>query len=387
MTHSPLFGRRVHITGSVSADTGVAAAAEVAKAREVVEGVATELVARGATFVVPVDAEKKRPDDRLPICFDWLVVEAIQRAKTIRPAWAPGPLLIAVQHHKTELQVPDEFAAAWDELRQSDDVQIENVAHWNMNGKRMEAQAHYGDILIALGGGEGVLFLANLYHDAGKPIIPLNFALVPPETGARQLFSIGLSSSRADQLFSAQRTSAHAWINRLNLTPRAKVSEHVGVILNLLEDLEPPRAFVVRLLNPKHDCFAAVEKYFETTVKPVVEGELGYRLCVVDGRQAYEYPRVDQEIFEKLHRSAVVIADITGGRPNCFIEMGYALGRRLPTMLLAQEGTEHPFDVTTFAGHHWTLDANEEDRRRAFLEHWNAIRSRPAVVPDAPLIA
>jgi hypothetical protein len=37
----------------------------------------------------------------------------------------------------------------------------------------MEAQACYGDILIALGGGEGegVLFLANLYHDAGKPVI------------------------------------------------------------------------------------------------------------------------------------------------------------------------------------------------------------------------
>lgn len=386
MQNSRVFGRRIHISGSISDDAGVAAPAEVMKAREVIEGLVAELVARGANFVAPIDAEKTRAIDQLPICFDWLVVEAIQKAKATRPASAPGPLLIAVQHHKTELQIPDEFAAAWDQLRQSDDVQIENVAHWNMGSKRMEAQACYGDILITLGGGEGVLFLANLYHDAGKPIIPLNFALVPPETGARRLFNIGLSSSRADQLFSPQQVSAHAWINRLNLTRRAEVSEHVGVILSLLEDLEPPRAFVVRLLNPKHDSFAAVEEYFETTIKPIVEGEFGYKLCVVDGRQAYEYPRVDQEIFEKLHRSAVVIADITGGRPNCFIEMGYALGRRLPTMLLAQEGTEHPFDVTTFAGHRWTLDQNEDDRRRAFLEHWDAIRSRPPVVPDAPLI-
>ncbi len=40
----------------------------------------------------------------------------------------------------------------------SDLVQIENAAHWNMNSKRMEAQARWGDILIALGGAEGVLF-------------------------------------------------------------------------------------------------------------------------------------------------------------------------------------------------------------------------------------
>ena len=44
-----------------------------------------------------------------------------------------------------------------------------------MASKRMEAQARWGDILIAIGGGEGVLFLANLYHDAGKPVIPVKF--------------------------------------------------------------------------------------------------------------------------------------------------------------------------------------------------------------------
>ena len=43
-----------------------------------------------------------------------------------------------------------------------------------MNSKRMEVQARWGDILLALGGSEGVLFLANVYHDAGKPVVPLN---------------------------------------------------------------------------------------------------------------------------------------------------------------------------------------------------------------------
>lgn len=387
MTRSHLFGRRVHIAGSISLDAAIASSGDVDQARAIVENLVSELTARGANFVVPVDAEKERPGDGQPICFDWLVLQSASKAKARRPPSAPGPFIVAVQHHKTELQIPAHFAEAWDELRQSDYVQIENVAHWNMNSKRMEAQSRYGDILIALGGGEGALFLANLYHEAGKPVIPLNLALCAADTGARRLFSIGLSSNLAHQLFGAQTASAHAWVNRLNLTARSTPADHVRGVLNLLEDLTPPQAFVVRLLDPSHEKYADVEAYFETTVKPVLEDELGFRLCVVDGRQRHDFARIDQEIFTKLHKSALVIADITGSRPNCFIELGYALGRRLPTILLAQDGTPHPFDVTTFAGHHWKLSMSASDRRKALLEHWAAVTSRPPIVPDTPLIS
>ncbi len=74
---------------------------------------------------------------------------------------------------------------------------------------------------------------------------------------------------------------------------------------------------------------------------------------MVNGNQAYEHARIDEEIFQKLHHSSVVLADITGMRPNCFIELGYALGRCLPTMLLAKRGNEHPFDIVSFSRLHW----------------------------------
>ena len=119
----------------------------------------------------------------------------------------------------------------------------------------------------------------------------------------------------------------------------------------------------------------------------MIEGELGYRLVVVDGRQAYDHARIDEEIFAKLHRSSVVLADITGARPNCFLELGYALGRGLPTMVMAQQGASLPFDITTLSGLHWATTGTAEDRRRAFREHWKAIRNRPPLVPVEPLIS
>jgi hypothetical protein len=387
ISKSSLFGRRIHFSGSVASDVSIVTTADVTHARELIACLTRELLARGASFVVPVDAEKRRQGDNLPICFDWLVLQTLRDNLESRPATAPNPLVIAVEHHKTEDQIPPEFHGLWDDLRGTDLIQIENASHWNMASKRMEAQARWGDILVSIGGTEGVLFLANLYHDAGKPVVPLNAKVVAAEVGSRKLFSMGLSSTQAPRLFQTISQSAHTWMNRINFTSRTPVPEQAKGIVELLETLERPSAFVVRLLNPNHEEHADVESYFDDVVRPIIEEELGYRMVVVDGRQKFEYARIDQEIFAKLHRSRVVLADITGMRPNCFLELGYAFGRGLPTMLMAKEGSTHPFDVQTFAGLHWKTSGTIDERRRAFREHWAAIQTRPPLVPAEPLIS
>jgi hypothetical protein len=174
----------------------------------------------------------------------------------------PGPLAVAVQHHKTEEQISDAYANLWDELRASPLVKIENAAHWNMASKRMEAQARFGDILIALGGAEGVLFLGNLYHDAGKPVVPLNLALCPEITGARRLYNFGLTRSQSRRLFQiAEDGDAHDWINKIRFPPRQSVPDRISVLIELLESLERPKAFAVRLLNPDLPDHADVQNF------------------------------------------------------------------------------------------------------------------------------
>ena len=388
MAKSPLFGRRIHISGSVANDLLLASTVDVETARELITILVRELVKRGANFVIPVDAEPTRKGDGLPICFDWLVWKAVKDNIIHRPQNVPGPFVVAVQHHKTEEQIPEDYLDLWDELRASQLLKIESAAYWNMNSKRMEAQARFGDVLIALGGDEGVLYLANLYHDAGKPIVPLNLPLCAETKGARRLYAFGLASAQTSRLFQiADNGDAHDWINRISFPRRQANSDRVAALIDLLESLERPKAFAVRLLNPDHEDYVSVQDFFDVVAKPVLEDELGYRLIVIDGRQTYDHARIDQEIFAKLHRSSVVIADITGTRPNCFLELGYALGRGLPTIVTVREGASLPFDIATFAGHHWKTTANADERRRAFREHWNAIRNRPTLVPTEPLIS
>ena len=128
MPRSPFFGRRIHISGSVSIDAAIASTADVVAARELIKAVTIELLALGATFVAPIDAENVRAVDDQPICFDWLIWETIGQNLHRRPADAGGPLVIAVQHHKNEDQVPAQFQLLWDHLRSSDRVKIESAA-------------------------------------------------------------------------------------------------------------------------------------------------------------------------------------------------------------------------------------------------------------------
>ena len=56
-------------------------------------------------------------------------------------------------------------------------------------------------------------------------------------------------------------------------------------------------------------------------------------------------------------------------------------------MLMAKEGSQHPFDIYTLSGLRWKTSGSLDERRRLFREHWDAIRNRPPLVPMDPLIS
>ncbi|WP_210451420.1 hypothetical protein [Pantoea ananatis] len=387
MTVSPLAGRRIHITGSVPESLEHASTHEVDSAREFIKSLVKKLVRIGVNFVIPIDAEKTRSVDGRPICFDWLVWNEVINQIHRRPEGVPGPCIIAVKHHKNEDQIPDEQISSWDDYCGTSYVKIESAAHWNMASKRMEIQARAGDILITIGGSEGVLFLANLYHDAGKPVIPLNYKIGKDTTGSRKIFEFALASVNSERLFkTTDGRGAHDWINRLSFPARKSIEERVSLVADLLENLTPPSAFFVCLMNKDHTDHLSVSNFCESVVKHVMETEFGYKMVIVDGSQGYEMAYVNQEVFTRLHRSCVVIADLTASRPNCFLELGYALGRGLPTMITAKIGTELPFDIHSVSAHLWQNDISIEEQRRLFRDHWASIRTRPPLVSAEPLI-
>ena len=384
---SPLFGRRIHITGSIDKNPDVASKVDVESARELVDELVGQLIKKGATFVVPVDAEPLRKSDNLPICFDWLVWETIKKYLENRPSEACTPLAIAIQHDKNKDQIPEKFQNLWDGLAERDCIEIKNVAEWNMASKRMEEQSRWGDILIAIGGDEGVLYLANRYHEAGKPIIPLNLPLCEKSKGARKIFSHGLSNGSKQLFETSKKKDEDTWLNLINFPERKTISDRASTLIKLLESLNRPKAFAVRLLDSDDADFNDVEIFFETVVKPVISEKLRYDLVTINLNHVHESASIGQEVFENLHKSSIAICDITGGRPNCFIELGYALGRNIPTILTAREHTPLPFDVSVFFAHLWETEKSPNYKKQKFREHLDAVKNRKPLVPEKLLIA
>ncbi len=72
------------------------------------------------------------------------------------------------------------------------------------------------------------------------------------------------------------------------------------------------------------------------------------------------------EIFAALHRAALVVVDLTGVRPNCTMELGYALGRRRRFVISAQTGTKLPFDEDKLPTYFWDDAGAVDERRKAY---------------------
>ena len=171
---------------------------------------------------------------------------------------------------------------------------------------------------------------ADLYLSRRKPVLPIDLAIGQAEMTELEA-RCGLAkhaTSRADRIlplcptFANTEGAALAGIaTRNGAVPATEIADGTTIILSKIAQ---PDAFYVRLLNPTHRQFHCVESFFREVVDPVVH-EAGMNRIEI-GTDKSEYAFINVAIFESLHFSSLAIVDVTGERPNCFIELGYALG-------------------------------------------------------------
>jgi hypothetical protein len=378
-------GRKIHIIGSADPE---ADEKKLQYVHSLVADLIRELAQQGANFVVPFGKEPllKARTDGPSIVFDWTVAETILQELQAGRAKAAGPnghLIETFAISKTDLHIPANRRATYDELRRLNAVAMSVLdPGWSAGALRRQSLAQLGDILIGVSGGQGVEQLAIEYSSKGKPVIPLDInvgaSLRDGSGGASRLFERALSNP--DDFFKV--TTSNSATNLLDLT-RTRNGENspstvVASLMSLLYALVPPRVFYVRLLNDTLPEFPSIENFFRTTVDSLVT-ELGYEPLQI-GIGKNEFAWMTQAIFDSLHHSSVALVDLTALRPNCFMELGYALGNKQRVIVSARHDTKISFDAFALEAFQWKEGEDPKKQIDRFRTHWERNINMPKLV-------
>lgn len=253
---------------------------------------------------------------------------------------------------------------------------------WSSGAVRRIRMSELGDILIILSGGEGVEHLAEEYNRRFKPIIPLDLDLGSSKGdgsggGAKLLRKM---LEKCEPFVSLEKTvSAGELLLNIRTNNGERSTEEVSEgIANLIDKLTPPIAFYARLLSKDEANYDEVESFFREFVDPLME-ENGYSIKEM-GTQESRAAWMNVEIFESLHKAAIVVVDLTGLRPNCLIELGYALGRPSKVILTAKKGTKLSFDAEMYECCFWDPTMPKELTARKLRDYFERNLNRPPVV-------
>lgn len=375
----------VHIAGSASKLTELSL---IEYGHSVVRGLVDALLRQGGRLLVQVGKEplKEEKGKSVPLTFDWTVIleahnflikNRIDVKRSIKK-----PLITVVKQDFIK-SIPNDRKEIWEDMIDRGAVQIEFIEEgWSSGAIRRIRMSEYGDILVLIAGGEGVEHLAQEYNRYGKPIIPLDLKLGASKEdgsgGAPRLFADMLNQSEPFVTLQNKNSAGELFLKietNDGTTPFEKVVEG---IMNLIKNITPPPAFYVRLMAKNHPKYSDVENYLRKVVDPFLS-QKGYSITEIGSQESKE-AWMNVEIFERLHKAAIVEVDLTGLRPNCLLELGYALGRPLKVILTAKKGSKLPFDAEMFECLFWNPLDSAEDSTAKLEKYYNRNINRPPLI-------
>ena len=128
-----------------------------------------------------------------------------------------------------------------------------------------------------------------------------------------------------------------------------------------------PQVFVIMTFNDK-----VLNSAYESVIKPAVK-KFKYRPLRID--EVQDGRSISDQILKEIAGSAIVLADLTGERPNCYYEAGFAHAIGKEMIFTIKKGSTIHFDL---AGYRFIEWETENELRTALNERFKVIKQRAA---------
>ncbi len=201
--------------------------------------------------------------------------------------------------------------------------------------------------------------------------------------GTPSLFNFGAASyltilKTAGKLKPSEDRSTPIELTNAKFVDEHNVTEEFVNELRLLTSTHSARSVIEQSLRPTVNQIFVIMKIGEPELDSAYEGvivplgkEFGYAVVRIDAVQ--DSGNVNEQILENIAQSRLILADLSGERPNCYYEAGFAhaLGREM--ILAAQRKYKIHFDLAGYRFIRWRTEA---DYRRQLRERLSSIQAR-----------
>lgn len=121
------------------------------------------------------------------------------------------------------------------------------------------------------------------------------------------------------------------------------------VLKNCFRNLETCSFYPVEEKEKKAFVLMSLDETFNEVYRVGIKGgleEIGWECDRSDER--WDTPEVVCTICKSIQEASLIVADVTGKKPNVFLELGLSFGLEKNILLIAQDFGDLPFDVRTF---------------------------------------
>ncbi len=116
-----------------------------------------------------------------------------------------------------------------------------------------------------------------------------------------------------------------------------------------------------------------LDSAYQGAIKAVGEKEFEFRVLRVD--EIRDAGQIAHQVLDNISRSEIVLAELSGERPNCYYEAGFAHALGKTMIFCIHHGEKIHFDLTGYRFIQWRTEEDLRQQLRKYLESHTSKRT------------